>query len=95
MKIDELAERINKQSKLYDDMKKEVLDVLSKLNNLSAYKADLHEEHPYLRIEIEGLGLNLRIKPVTISNTKLKTGDTESAIIELINYEMTQILRKN
>lgn len=85
MKIDNIVKIINEKADLYEKISHELLEVISEINKEAKYGIALIEEHPYLRIEIQELGVNYRINPQDISNQTIKGKDIKSAILENIS----------
>lgn len=85
MKIDNIVKIINEKADLYEKISHELLEVISEINKEAKYGIDLIEEHPYLRIKIQELGVNCRINPQDISNQTIKGKDIKSVILEYIN----------
>ena len=95
MKIDDVVKIINERADLYEKISNELSKVISEINNEAKYRIDLIEELPYLRIEIQGLGVSYRIKPQDILNETIKGNDMESVILKNIDDAIHENFMKN
>lgn len=95
MEVDDIVNIINEKADLYEKVSRELSNIISEINEKAVYRIDLFEEHPYLTIEVKGLGLNYKINPQDILDETISGKDIRYVIIENIKKAIHESVMKN